>query len=206
METDEYYTIGKPSEGIYKERGSTFMSFAYPVSDSEAVKALIKQIKKEHYESNHHCYAFRLGVDGKIFRSSDDREPAGSAGKPILGQLLSHQLTDTLIIVARYFGGIQLGIPGLIQAYKHAANDAIIKSQKVIKTVNQSFQLSGSYQFLNEIMIVLKSEPVQFIHEDYNDDPVMLKISIRKSRVIALLEKLKSNHALAAHFVIKELN
>lgn len=201
MGTDEYQTISGPSEGTYKDRGSKFIAFAFPVSNEEEVKSLIQQVKKSHYECNHHCYAFRLGPSGNIFRSSDDREPSGSAGKPILGQLLSNELTDILIIVVRYFGGNLLGVPGLINSYKTAAGNAIENAAIVVRTINQSIQLSIAYSYLNELMTVLKSEPVQILDQTF-DDPVHLSIVIRQSRKNVLMEKMHKHPVLATHLKI----
>ena len=202
MTTDEYRTIKTLSQGIYKESGSKFLSFAYPVSTEEAVKELLQQVRKTHHEYNHHCYAFRLNPDGKVFRFSDDMEPSGSAGKPILGQLLSHELTEVLIIVARYFGGSLLGIPGLINAYRTAAGDAINNSSIIVKTIDETINLAISYEHLNELISILKSESVQIMKQEYGE-PVQLQIAVRQSRMKVLMDKLINNKRLATHLVIK---
>ena len=202
MITDEYKTIKIPSEGIFKEKGSKFLSFAFPVSTEESVKEFLQQVKKSHYECNHHCYAFRLHPDGKVYRSSDDMEPSGSAGKPILGQLLSHELTDVLIVVARYFGGSLLGVPGLINAYRSAANDAINNSTIIIKTIDETLYLSVNYEHLNELISILKSESAQIIKQEFGE-PVQLQVAVRQSKIKIVKHKLINNKRLAAHLVIK---
>jgi uncharacterized YigZ family protein len=164
-----YNTIAAASEGVFKDRGSSFLGFAFPVEDEEEVKKFLQQVKKQHHKCNHHCYAFRLKPDGSHFRSSDDREPSGSAGKPILGQLLSYQLTFTLIVVARYFGGSLLGVPGLIHAYRAAAEDAIAHAQIIYRTVNITASLSFPYPMLNEVMLMLKNTSFKTIQQDYSE-------------------------------------
>jgi uncharacterized YigZ family protein len=128
-----YQTIAAPSTGAYKEKGSRFLAFAYPVSTENEIKEYLKQIKKEYFGAKHHCFAYRLGVTGSVWRAYDDREPSFSAGKPILGQLRSFNVSDTLIVVARYFGGTKLGIPGLINAYRQAASIALQQSEIIKK-------------------------------------------------------------------------
>ncbi|MCF0172581.1 MAG: YigZ family protein, partial [Bacteroidales bacterium] len=123
--SDCYKSIAAPSTGIYKDKGSKFMAFAYPVESEEEVKSLVSALRKKYFDARHHCWAYRIGRLGEKWRINDDGEPSSTAGKPILGQILSNQLSDTLIVVVRYFGGILLGTPGLIQAYKSAAADAI---------------------------------------------------------------------------------
>ncbi len=202
MITDEFRTILEPSQGLYKDRGSKFLSFAYPISNEETVKELLHQVKKTHYECNHHCYAFRLNPGGKVYRSSDDMEPSGSAGKPILGQLLAHELTDILVIVARYFGGSLLGVPGLINAYRSAAYDAIQNASIVVKTINESFEITVQYEHLNVLMSILKNESVHIIKQEFGD-PAYFQIAVRKSKKNELIEKLTNNHRLSSYLQIK---
>jgi len=136
---DTYNTIEESSEGLYKDKGSKFISYAFHVVDVDQVKEIIQQIKKEHFSARHHCYAYRLGFSGEHYRVNDDGEPSGTAGKPIYGQLLSHELTNVLIIVVRYFGGTLLGVSGLINAYKSAALDVIVNSNIVLKIIELKF-------------------------------------------------------------------
>ena len=141
MVDDIYKTLNSPSEGLYKEKGSKFLAFAFPVYDETEIRNLIAEIKKQYYDARHHCYAWQLGLDKSNFRANDDGEPSGTAGKPIYGQILSHQLTNVLIIVVRYFGGIKLGTGGLVAAYKTAAADAIAHSEIIDKTVQSYYQM-----------------------------------------------------------------
>src|SRR5665648_601830 len=123
--TDTYKTIGAPCEGLYKEKGSKFIAYAFPVSDEQQIKEITARLKKEHHSARHHCFAWRLGSDHQLFRLNDDGEPSGTAGRPIFGQIQQHELTDILVVVVRYFGGILLGTSGLTNAYKHAALDVL---------------------------------------------------------------------------------
>ena len=151
-----YYTIGKPSVAEFKERGSRFIGYVFPIADVNEFKQRLAKVKKEHPKATHHCFAYRLGLDGNIFRVSDDGEPSGSAGKPILGQIDSKQVTNVLIIVVRYFGGTQLGIPGLITAYKTTAAFALQTTSIVQKPVLHHFKLQFDYTQMNEVMMVVK--------------------------------------------------
>lgn len=154
MEEDVYKTIAGTAEGLYKEKGSRFIALAYPVRTEEEVKEIVADLKSRYYDARHHCYAYRLGADLKKFRANDDGEPSSTAGKPILGQIVSAGLTDILIVVVRYFGGIKLGVSGLINAYRAAAADALAQAVVVEKTVDEVFRISFSYAALNEVMRV----------------------------------------------------
>ena len=151
-----YYTIEKPSVAEFKERGSKFIAYAFPIADVSEFKLRLSEIKKEHAKATHHCFAYRLGLDGNTYRMSDDGEPSGSAGKPILGQIDSKQVTNVLVIVVRYFGGTQLGIPGLITAYKTTAAFALQTTGIVQKPVLHHFKLQFDYTQMNEVMMVVK--------------------------------------------------
>ncbi len=192
---DTYKTISKKSEGSYRDRGSKFIADAFPVSAGCEVKEILKGIKKNHHKANHHCYAMRLTPDKKIFKCSDDREPAGSAGRPILNVLLSNELTDILIVVSRYFGGTLLGVPGLINAYRTAAQDAIDHADKVLKTVNLLYELQFDYSMMNEVMNILKNENALLINQNFND-LCIIRFEIRKGKSENLVDKIKNNHRL----------
>lgn len=151
-----YYTIGKPSVAEFKERGSRFVAYAFPIADVSEFKQRLAEVKKEHPKATHHCFAYRLGLDGNTYRVSDDGEPSGSAGKPILGQIDSKQVTNVLIIVVRYFGGTQLGIPGLITAYKTTAAFALQTTSIIQEPVLHHFQLQFDYTQMNEVMMIVK--------------------------------------------------
>ncbi|MGY6545472.1 MAG: IMPACT family protein [Cyclobacteriaceae bacterium] len=153
---DTYLTISTPSEGFYKEKGSKFLAFAFPVSTEDQIKDSLEELRKKYYDTRHHCYAYMLGKDMEVFRSNDDGEPNHSAGDPILGQIRSANLTDVLIVVVRYFGGTKLGVGGLITAYKAAASDAISNASILEKIVYRSLALTVDYSEMNEVMRIIK--------------------------------------------------
>ncbi len=153
---DFYNTIEQASTAEFKDRGSKFIAFAYPIEHTEDVKKTLQKLKKEHAKADHFCFAYRIGTDGTVFRSSDDGEPSGSAGKPILGQLDSKGVTNTLIVVLRYFGGTMLGVPGLINAYKTAAALSLQVTPVVKKEILLKYELEFDYTQINDIMLVLK--------------------------------------------------
>ena len=154
--SDEYRSIAAPSEGLFKDNGSRFIALAYPVESEESVKEIVAGLRKEYHDARHHCYAYRIGHDGAVFRSSDDGEPSGSAGRPILGQIDSAGLSDILVVVVRYFGGIKLGIPGLIRAYKSSTADALANAAVVEKTAGTVYRISFDYLSMNAVQKVLK--------------------------------------------------
>ncbi len=178
--SDSYKSIAKPTTGIYKELGSKFISFAYPVSNEEEIKEIIAEINKEYHDARHHCYAYRLGPDGENWRANDDGEPSSSAGKPILGQLLSYQLSDLLIIVVRYFGGTKLGVPGLIRAYRSAASDAIENAEVVEKIAGKMVTFTYDYIQMNGVMKLIKDYSAEIISQHFdNICSITLKIRMR---------------------------
>jgi len=152
-----YNTIEKPAVAEFKDRGSKFLAYAFPILSVDEFKEKLNEIKKEHPKATHHCFAYRLGLDGNSFRVSDDGEPSGSAGKPILGQIDSRELTNTLVIVARYFGGTLLGVPGLISAYKSAAALALQLTPVAMKAVTERYNLQFDYTQMNDVMAILRS-------------------------------------------------
>ena len=154
--SDEYRSIAAPAEGLFKDNGSRFIALAYPVESEESVKEIVAGLRKEYHDARHHCYAYRRGHDGAVFRSSDDGEPSGSAGRPILGQIDSAGLSDILVVVVRYFGGIKLGIPGLIRAYKSSTADALANATVVEKTAGTVYRISFDYLSMNAVQKVLK--------------------------------------------------
>ena len=158
MNSDIYKTIIGNSQGIYKEKGSRFVSVAIPVSDQEQIKPIIDKIRKEHHDAKHHCYAYMLGHERLIWRINDDGEPSGTGGKPILGQINSHGLTNLIIVVSRYFGGTLLGVSGLLNAYKSAAASALANATVTKKTVNEYYELTFPFSSLKDVMKVLKEE------------------------------------------------
>jgi uncharacterized YigZ family protein len=160
MDSDTYRTIKSPAEGIYKEKGSRFVSIALPFADQSEIKPIIDKIRKEHHEARHHCYAFMIGHDRTIWRANDDGEPSGTAGRPILGQINSHDLTNILIVVSRYFGGTLLGVSGLINAYRTAAASAIQNAQVIELTLQEYYEITYPYISMNDVMKVLKEENI----------------------------------------------
>ena len=160
MDSDIYKTIKSPSVGIYKEKGSRFISFALPVSDQEAIKPIIDRIKKEHHEARHHCFAYMIGFERNIWRVNDDGEPSGTAGRPIMGQINSYGLTNILIVVSRYFGGTLLGVSGLINAYRSAAASAIQNAELEEKTLQEYYEITYPYISMNDVMRILKEENI----------------------------------------------
>jgi len=165
-EPDFYYTIEKPSVAEYKERGSKFIAYAFPLNAASEFKNQLQQLKKEHPKAEHHCFAYRIGIDGNNFRSSDDGEPSGSAGKPILGQLDSKQITNTSIIVVRYFGGSLLGMPGLINSYRTATAIALQLTPIVQKQVEANYTIQFDYTQVNEIMMLLKQYQCTIVRQE----------------------------------------
>src|SRR5690554_7870674 len=155
---DQYKTINKVSEGTFRNKGSKFIAYSYPFSDENKLKSILSDIKNMHPKARHHCYAYRLGMDRSVFRINDDNEPVGSAGRPILNTLLSNDLTNILIIVVRYFGGTLLGIPGLINAYKSATQDAINQADIVEKHERDIYEISFEYPQMNDIMRLVKDD------------------------------------------------
>ena len=155
-QTDTYRSIETASEGLFKDNGSRFIALAYPVETEDQVRDIVAGLKKEYHDARHHCYAYRLGHLGDRFRANDDGEPSGSAGRPILGQIDSAGLSDILVVVVRYFGGIKLGIPGLIRAYKTSTADALANARVVEKVAGLSFRVRYDYLDMNAVMKVLK--------------------------------------------------
>ena len=187
--SDTYKTIIAPTEGIYKEKGSKFLSFAIPVSSADEVKEIVKNYRKEYYDSRHVCYAYMLGADRKEFRANDDGEPSGTAGRPILGQINSRELTNILVIVVRYFGGILLGTGGLVVAYKEATTDALDQAEVIEKTVDETISIVFDYVLMNEVMRIIKDTNAQISSQNFEDQCEM-QLSIRKQDAGLLSAKL----------------
>ena len=187
--TDTYKTIGLPTEGLYKEKGSRFIAFAFPVSDEQQIKEIVTNLKKEHHSARHHCFAWRLGADLKTFRVNDDGEPSGTAGRPIFSQIQQHGLTDILVIVIRYFGGILLGTSGLTNAYKQAASDVLNNSNIIEKVVEITIGASFDYLVMNDFMTVLKEFQLE-IKESHFDNRCKVSFCVRKQFHDRVLEKL----------------
>jgi len=187
---DTYKTISKVTEGIYKEKGSKFLSFAIPVSDVEEVKDIVKEYRKRFFDARHVCYAYMLGVEKTEFRANDDGEPSGTAGRPILGQINSRELTNVLVIVVRYFGGILLGTGGLVTAYKEATADALHQAEIIEKTVEVTVTVHFDYMLMNNVMRIVKDTNAIVVSQDFDNDCVM-QLSIRKQDAELLTAKLE---------------
>ena len=185
-----YRTIAKESEGLYKEKGSRFIALAYPVRTEEEVKQHVADVKKKYYDARHHCYAYILGPNKDAYRQNDDGEPSGTAGRPIHGQLLSNDLTDTLIIVIRYFGGIKLGVSGLINAYKTAAKDALDNNTIVERFVEEDYEIHFPPLGMNKVMQLLKRDTVKITDQQYDSDCI-IRFTVQKRDADALLEALQ---------------
>jgi uncharacterized YigZ family protein len=192
MFDDTYKTISAPSTGIFKDKGSKFIAYIYPVNSEAEIKEIIISLKKEHHSARHYCYAYCLLPDKSIYRSNDDGEPSGTAGKPILGQIKSSDLTDILVVVVRYFGGTLLGVSGLIKAYKSATWDAINNSEIIVKSINEIIEISCSYELLNDVMHIVKQERLHIIRQESIGNRITMNLEIRKGifeKVHGLLKK-----------------
>ena len=185
---DSYKTIEKESKGYFKDKGSKFYAYAFPIQNEDQVKEIIALLKKEHHSARHHCYAWRLGTIDIHFRANDDGEPSSTAGKPILGQLQSFQLTNILVVVVRYFGGTLLGVSGLINAYRNATRDVLNNADIIEKIVEIQYQINFTYNELNEVMHILKQENFNIVSTDFKEN-CSLVFSVRKSEA-AMAEKI----------------
>ncbi|OLY94898.1 IMPACT family protein [Cnuella takakiae] len=190
-----YQTIEKPSMAEFKDRGSRFIAYAYPIQSVEEFKKRIKELKEEHPKAVHHCFAYRLGTDGNNFRSGDDGEPSGSAGKPILNTIDSKGLTNTAVIVVRYFGGTLLGVPGLINAYKTATSFAIQLTPIIQKPIVQDYTLEFAYDLMNEVMIVVKKFNCIVLHNEMQLF-CNLKIGVPKAEEPYFLQRIGDLHGV----------
>jgi uncharacterized YigZ family protein len=198
---DTYKTISKPSEGLFKDRGSKFIGYALPVKSETEAKKIISDIRAEHGKARHFCWALRLSPDRSVFRLNDDGEPSGTAGRPILNTLLSADLTNILVVVVRYFGGTLLGVPGLINAYKTAAQEAIAAAEIIEQTVNDVYRLSFGYLAMNEVMKLIKDENLKMSNEIFDND-CSLEVSVRKSQLNQVLGKLDKIEGLKASYLL----
>ncbi len=188
---DSYLTLSAPSQGEFKDRGSKFIAYAFPIENELDWPFYLEQIKKEHPKARHHCFAYRLGLDGNQFRANDDGEPSGTAGRPILGQIDSFGLTNVFVVVVRYFGGTLLGTSGLIQAYKTSTQYALEAGQQVEKIIGDNFKLIFDYGIMGELMNSLKKLNIDIVAQHFEDLP-SVEIAIRKSEVPEKLLYLKA--------------
>lgn len=200
MDADCYKTITEPAEAVLRERSSKFLAYAYPVTDESQVKECLDALRKQYYNATHHCYAWRIGADGAESRANDDGEPSGTAGKPILGQILSAQLTNILIVVVRYFGGTKLGVPGLIGAYKESARAVIENAEIVTKTVNALYRVRFAYAAMNDVMRVVK-EMSPVVASQKFDNVCEIELSIRRGLEDQFRSKLEKCEGAEVEFL-----
>jgi uncharacterized YigZ family protein len=200
MNSDTYKTILSPSKGIYKEKGSRFLSLALPFSDQDEIKPLIDKLRKEHHEARHHCYAYMLGFDRLVWRVNDDGEPSGTAGRPILGQINSFGLTNIAIIVTRYFGGTLLGVSGLINAYRSAAAAALENAQLAEKTVQDYYEITYPYISMNDVMKILKEENLGQSDQSFNME-CSLTLNFRVSAREKVIQRLSRIDGVTLKFI-----
>lgn len=190
---DTFLTIQQTSEGLYKEKGSRFIAYAYPVETVDEVKNILLQLRKQYHDARHICYAYSIGIETPETRANDDGEPSGTAGKPIHGVILSNKINNVLIAVVRYFGGVKLGASGLINAYREAAADAISNNEVIEKTIQTAFCISFEYPFVNDVMRIMKEEECNIITQNFDLD-CAIRFNIRKAnadKVKTRLEKIE---------------
>lgn len=180
MNKDTYRTIRAATEASLRERASRFLAYAWPVKDEEEINEHLDSLRKEYYDATHHCYAWRLGPTGEQYRANDDGEPSSTAGRPILGQMLSHELTDILIVVVRYYGGTKLGVPGLISAYRESAKAVIDEATIITKTIDVYYRVDFEYLAMNDVMRTIKEMEPRIINQHF-DNMCQIDLAIRKN-------------------------
>lgn len=200
QEIDTYFTITQKSEGLYKEKGSKFIALAYPVANEDEVKEILHSLRKEYHDARHHCYAYVMGFKGENWRANDDGEPSSTAGKPIHGQIVSRNLTNTLVVVIRYFGGTKLGVSGLINAYRTAAFEALSSAEIVTKTVNNVYRVNFAYPAMNEVMKLIKDEDLKILEQQF-DTNCSIKISVRQMKTEIVLDRIESIDSAMVEYV-----
>ena len=193
MAEDSYKTIARAAETTYRQLSSKFLVYAYPVESEEEIAACLEPLRKRYYDATHHCYAWRLGPHGEQFRANDDGEPSSTAGKPILGQLLSQEVTNCLVVVVRYFGGTKLGVPGLIAAYKESTALVLSECEIVERTVDVTMKVAFSYIAMNDVMRIVKDMQPRVVSQEF-DNLCTMTLSIREGdseQLIGRLEKVE---------------
>jgi len=179
--SDTYLSISGESRSTFRDKASRFIGLAMPVESEEEAKLKLEAIRKEYYDANHHCYAYRIGATGDVYRVNDDGEPSGTAGRPIHGQILSKGLSDILVVVIRYFGGTKLGVPGLIRAYKTTSAEALSQARIIQKTITEKMVILFEYPRMNEVMRILKDDGVSILSQHF-DESCRIVVSVRKSK------------------------
>ncbi len=190
MEHYSYKTIKSRSQGLFRDRGSRFLAFAFHVTNEVQIKVILDDLRNDYHDARHHCYAWIIGTDKDHFRANDDGEPSGTAGRPVLGQIQKHDLTNILIVVIRYFGGTLLGTGGLINAYRSAAADALAQSEIITKTIEELIELKFPYAAMNDVMKVLKQEQAEQVVQNFDTD-CGIKVRIPLERSERLVRRLK---------------
>ena len=202
--SDTYKTIAVKSEGEFKDKGSKFLGFAYPITNENEVKDIINNLQKEHYPAAHHCYAYILGTAQEIQKSNDDREPNNTAGKPILRAILSKQLTNTLVVVVRHFGGKLLGVPGLIHAYGESANEALKAATILEKIITEHHLVVGDYEDENEVYKAYKQFGAKILSHTYNGTQFSSIFEVRKTKAIEITDYLKEKRLFEIKFISEQ--
>ena len=197
---DTYKTISSPAEGVFKDKGSRFIAYAYPIINEESVKPYLQQLRAEHSKAVHFCYAYRLTPDRNVYRVNDDGEPSGTAGRPILNTLLSADLTNILVVVVRYFGGTLLGVPGLINAYKAATSEALLQSAIVERSVNDVYEVKFDYLMMNDVMRLIKEEQLTVLNQQF-DNNCVITFEIRKSLLNKVLMRLEQQPSIELKYL-----
>ena len=199
MIQDQFQSIAEPATGLFTDRGSKFLAYAWPVQEEEHIKEHLESLRKEHFKARHHCYAWRLGIDKQLFRANDDGEPGGTAGRPILGQIDSFGLTDVLVVVVRYFGGTLLGTSGLINAYRSAAALALQEAKVITHDICDTHTFRLSYEKLPDFTQQLMRTEARIVSEEYGETDCLISFSVRQSLSQIVLDKLKAGmHGLPA--------
>jgi uncharacterized YigZ family protein len=202
MAVFSYRTLQEPGEGLYKEKGSKFLAFAYPVVSESDIKERLDFLRKKYFDARHHCYAWMLGPEKKVYRANDDGEPNHSAGDPILGQIRSRDLTNVLIVVVRYFGGTKLGVGGLISAYKLAAEEALRNAPVAEREVKTGFVLYYEYSVTPDVMKLVRDFELEILQQDFQENCI-LKVQLRLRMKDSFLEKVTLMDALGSHVTIE---
>ncbi|MCY7356137.1 MAG: YigZ family protein [Rudanella sp.] len=202
---DTFQTLTQATEGQFRDRGSRFLAFAYPICTETEAKNRLDTLRHEHPKANHHCYAYRLGLDKNQYRVSDDGEPSGSAGRPILNTIYGQDqpgkpFTDVLVVVVRYFGGTLLGVPGLINAYKMATADALANAQRETRTVNEQYQISFGFEQMNAVMRIVKESGVKILNQSF-DTQCTLVMEIRKTAAVSLTERFSNLPGVSVEWI-----
>ena len=200
MFNDTYKEVENHTTGIYKEKGSKFIAYSYPVYSEQEVKEKLEKVRKIEYAARHYCYAFILHADKSVQRANDDGEPSYTAGKPILGQILSNDLTNVLIVVVRYFGGIKLGASGLIRSYKTAAAVAILEANIIIETIKEQYNVSFNYPQMNDVMRLVKEYELEIVNTDFQIECKLI-FAVKKSKAELIVEAFKKNHQLKIEYI-----